>query len=65
MTCVRDGQNTNECPDREESYILIIAYAVTKFLSDFLNYLREIPFTYISANAEKHVATTVFKHIQN
>ena len=62
MTCVRSGLKS-ECPDREEAYILIIAYAVVKFMADFLNYIREIPFSYISANAEKDIATTVFKHI--
>ena len=34
-------------------------------MSDFLNYIREIPFSYISANAEKHIAKQVYSHIQN
>jgi ATP-binding cassette subfamily B protein len=40
-------------------------YAGVKYLADFLNYLREIPFSYIAANAEKHIAKLIFVHLQN
>jgi len=36
-----------------------------KFLAEVVNYLREIPFAYVSANAEKHIAKTVHSHMQN
>lgn len=53
------------CPDAHTNYMLIIIYAVTKFAAEFLNYIREIPFAYIAANAEKHIAAKVYQHIQN
>mmetsp|Transcript_11579 Transcript_11579/g.19564 ORF Transcript_11579/g.19564 Transcript_11579/m.19564 type:complete len:318 (+) Transcript_11579:279-1232(+) len=59
-TTLADG-----CPDAQYVYLLIVAYACLKFASDFLNYIREIPFSYISANAEKHIAKEVYSHIQN
>jgi len=45
--------------------MLILLYAVTKFVAEFLNYIREIPFAYIAANAEKYIAALVYRHIQN
>jgi ABC-type transport system involved in Fe-S cluster assembly fused permease/ATPase subunit len=54
-----------KCPGKKDTYILIIIYASLKFLAEVVNYLREIPFSYVSANAEKHIAKTVHSHMQN
>ena len=59
-TKLKDG-----CPEPKVTYILILVYAVTKFAADLLNYIREIPFAYIAANAEKYIAALVYRHIQN
>ena len=56
---------TEGCPDAEDTYILIIVYAVCKFLNEFINYLRELPFAYTTANAEKHIAELVYRHVTN
>jgi len=53
------------CPDSHAIYTMIIVYACTKFGAEFLNYMREIPFAYVSANAELHIATLVYRHIQH
>jgi hypothetical protein len=63
ITCVAD--ETIVCPTATENYSLIIIYAVTRFISDFLNYIRELPFAEIGANAEKQIAAMVYRHIQN
>lgn len=55
----------DDCPDAYDIYFFIGLYAATKFLADFLGYLRELPFVFISANAEKHIAKTVYSHVQN
>ena len=62
-----DDSNTkyqDGCPDTHSIYMLIIIYACTKFGAELLNYLREVPFAYVAANAELHVATKVYRHIQ-
>ena len=64
ISCDRE-EKSNDCPESDEVYILIIAYAGVKFAADFLNFIRELPFAYVSANAEKHIATMVYSHIQN
>ena len=51
------------CPDTNATYILVIIYAATKFGADFMNYIREVPFAYISANAEKYIAAMVYSHV--
>jgi hypothetical protein len=58
ITTLEDG-----CPEHKTTYMLILVYAVTKFFAEFLNYIREIPFAYIAANAEKHIAALVYRHI--
>ena len=60
-----DREEEEDCPDSDEVYLLIGLYALIKFGADFLNYIREVPFAYISANAEKHIAVMVYSHIQN
>jgi hypothetical protein len=62
IACDRD-EKSNDCPERDEVYVLIICYAAVKFSADFLNFIRELPFAYISANAEKHIAALVYGHI--
>mmetsp|Transcript_11075 Transcript_11075/g.16835 ORF Transcript_11075/g.16835 Transcript_11075/m.16835 type:complete len:124 (+) Transcript_11075:240-611(+) len=57
--------STELCPEVQETYMLIVLYALVKFLSDLINYIREVPFAYVSANAEKHIAALVYSHIQN
>jgi len=51
------------CPDSQQIYTWIAIYACMKFFAEFLNYMREIPFAYVSANAELHIATMVYRHI--
>ena len=53
------------CADPQYTYILIIIYVVCKFLNEFINYLREVPFAYTMATAEKHIAELVYKHVTN
>jgi len=72
ITCADDktkpadgSADTEKCADAHATYMLIIIYAVTKFAAEFLNYVREIPFAYMAANAEKHIAAIVYRHIQN
>lgn len=59
---LKDGET---CGTAQETYILIAFYAGTKFIADVLRYLTELPFSYIAANAEKHIAKLVYSHIQN
>jgi hypothetical protein len=63
ISCDREADDS--CPESDEVYVLIGLYALVKFGGDFLNYIREVPFAYISANAEKHIAKLVYGHIQN
>jgi len=51
------------CPDAQETYMIIVIYGCIKFTADLLNYIREVPFSYMSANAEKKIAAMVYSHI--
>ena len=62
VTCKSEGASAT-CPDIQATYLLIVLYAVVKFLADFINYIREVPFAYVSANSEKHIAKLVYGHI--
>lgn len=53
------------CPTTEDTYIWILFFAAIKLVAEVINYLREIPFSYVSANAEKYIAKTVHTHMQN
>ena len=67
ITC-EPGNNDFEggvCPTTEDTYLVILFYAGMKLAAEVINYLREIPFAYVSANAEKHIAKTVHSHMQN
>lgn len=63
ILCEEDG--SKQCPSSAENYALIACYASTRFVSDFLNFIRELPFAEIGANAEKQIAAMVYAHIQN
>jgi hypothetical protein len=52
------------CPSEQQTYILIIAYAVVKFLGDFFNNIREIPYANMAASAEISIAHDVYDHVQ-
>lgn len=52
------------CPSSEETYILIGFYAGIMFFADFLNYMREIPYATMSAQAEISIAHDVYDHVQ-
>ena len=60
MATTEDG-----CADPMDTYILIAAYATCKFLNEMINYLREVPFAYIMASAEQHIAELVYRHVTN
>jgi ABC-type multidrug transport system fused ATPase/permease subunit len=61
ITCAGGVQT---CPSPQQTYLLIGAYAVCKFLADFINYIREIPYTRMAANAEIKISHTVYDHVQ-
>lgn len=46
-------------------YFLVAMYAIVRFLADFVNNAREIPFANVSASAEIHIAHKVYSHTQN
>lgn len=45
------------------TYMLIAMYCVVRFLADFVNNIREIPFANVSASAEIYIAHLVYNHI--
>jgi len=59
------GLEGDVCPTTEDTYVWILFYAAMKLVAETVNYLREIPFAYVSANAEKYIAKTVHSHMQN
>lgn len=52
------------CPSEQETYILVGLYAIVKFLNDFINYIREIPYANMAALAEISIAHDVYDHVQ-
>jgi ATP-binding cassette subfamily B protein len=46
-------------------FFLIGMYTLTRFSSDFINYIREIPFATVAASAEIYVADMVYNHVQH
>jgi hypothetical protein len=48
---------------RHQTYMLVGAYAGLRFLADFTNYIREIPFANVSASAEVYIAHLVYNHV--
>lgn len=67
ITCDPDDNDLEggACPTTEDTYVWILFYASMKLVAETVNYLREIPFSYVSANAEKYIAKTVHSHMQN
>lgn len=57
-----DGKE--ESSDHAHTYMLIAMYCVVRFLADFVNNVREIPFANVSASAEIYIAHKVYNHIQ-
>lgn len=53
------------CEDTSYTYFLIGLYVGCRFMADFINYIREIPFANISASAEIFIAHKVYCHIQS
>jgi ATP-binding cassette, subfamily B, heavy metal transporter len=49
--------------DHAHTYMLIAMYCVVRFLADFVNNVREIPFANVSASAEIYIAHLVYNHI--
>lgn len=52
------------CPSHQQTYAIIGIYILTKFLLDFVNYTREIPFANMGAVAEISIANDVYDHVQ-
>lgn len=64
IICDPDSLKGEEvCPTATETYLLIGLYGGIKFLGDFINYMREIPFAYMSARAEISIAHDVYDHV--
>lgn len=61
ITCAGE---VGECPSPQETYLIVGLYALVKFLSDFLNYIRELPYARMAANAEISIAHDVYDHVQ-
>ena len=54
----------NTGPSDSETYGWIGGYCVAKFAYDFLNNIREVPFTSMSSQAEILIASDVYNHVQ-
>jgi hypothetical protein len=54
----------NGPPSLDQTYLLIGLYIFVKFFSDFLGYLREIPYARMAANAEISISHDVYDHVQ-
>ena len=52
------------CPTESEIYSIIALYISVKFATDFLSYIREIPFAEMGAVAEISIANDVYDHVQ-
>jgi len=60
ITC---SKGIGECPSVQETYLFIGLYALCKFLADTLNYIREIPYAAMAAQAEISIAHDVYDHV--
>lgn len=63
IICDRSEED-NECVSEQQTYILIILYAMTKFGGDLVNNIREIPYANMAAAAEISIAHDVYDHVQ-
>lgn len=59
-----DRKTDSTCPSVNDTYWLIGLYAGVKFASDFVNYIREIPYANMAAKAEISIAHDVYDHVQ-
>jgi ABC-type bacteriocin/lantibiotic exporter with double-glycine peptidase domain len=51
--------------DNSGAFMLISYYVLVKFLSEFLNNIRQWPFAYVQAQAEIEITKKVYRHVQN
>ena len=47
----------------KETYFAIGWYVLVRFASQFVDFIREVPFANVSASAETHIAHMVYHHI--
>ena len=64
IACDRDKAG-NTCIPPHEGYFYILFYVGLKFLSELLSNIRQWPFSYIAATAEKEITRKVYTHVQN
>jgi hypothetical protein len=65
ITCDSENQGKEgaECPHSNDyTYMLVALYAVIRFMADFVNNIREIPFANVSASSEIYIAHKVYSH---
>mmetsp|Transcript_31764 Transcript_31764/g.48738 ORF Transcript_31764/g.48738 Transcript_31764/m.48738 type:complete len:150 (+) Transcript_31764:165-614(+) len=55
---------TGECPSVQETFLFIGLYALAKLIADSFNYIREIPYAIMAAQAEISIAHDVYDHVQ-
>ena len=55
--------NDEKCRTEFEVYILIAIYAAAKLSKDAIAFIREVPYSYVSAMAEISIAHDVYDHI--
>ena len=67
ITCNSENRlDDTVCPNsHSHTYFLVAMYAIIRFLADFVNNVREIPFANVSASAEIYIAHLVYTHIQD
>lgn len=59
-----DSATDGSCSsDTGHTYLLIVMYALVRFLADLVNNIREIPFATVSASAEIYIAHLVYNHV--
>ena len=51
--------------NHSHTYLLISMYCFVRFMADFVNNAREIPFASVSASAEIYIAHLVYNHVQH
>ena len=54
----------NKC-NTGQTWVLVAMYPIVRFLADFINNIREIPFANVSASSEIYIAHKVYSHITN
>lgn len=59
----KDDAGESDPDSHGHTYLLVTMYCVVRFLADFVNNIREIPFANVSASAEIYIAHLVYNHI--